>query len=509
MTPRPTIEEVLWFALRKARLISPPCSEGTGYEVEWNASARARKGASEVSWEGCQYSKCGRTDRGVSAFGQVVGVRVRSARPLLAKGRGDGEGVEGEDEAMMNGGEEGAEELPGIGSDDLVSSNNDPAFHPVNDELPYISILNGILPPTIRVLAWCPDPPPNQRTGGAFDARFSCLERRYRYFFTNPAFCPTPGPLGIRDAGDKTNRMREGWLDIGAMDRAARKLKGLHDFRNLCKIDASKQMSDCKRRISYAAVEQVVQQGGPSSFHAEPDLDAEARDGGAVDVEQRARLAREIRENPSTPQVYSFTVHGSAFLWHQVRCMAAVLFLVGQGLESLSIVDELLDVEKNPGRPIYEMASDAPLVLWDCVFAEEGQDGLDWIYAGDARSIPGLAIRNDGKFGMGGVVDEIWTQWRRHKMDEILSSSLLDLVISQGDGSALQRGGSRTAEDAKVRSQRLFDGQATAKAVGRYVSVMQKPRMDGLDEQNAKYQAGKGARRALQQNGQLEVSSED
>ena len=509
MTPRPTIEEVLWFALRKARLISPPCSEGTGYEVEWNASARARKGASEVSWEGCQYSKCGRTDRGVSAFGQVVGVRVRSARPLLAKGRGDGEGVEGEDEAMMNGGEEGAEELPGIGSDDLVSSNNDPAFHHVNDELPYISILNGILPPTIRVLAWCPDPPPNQRTGGAFDARFSCLERRYRYFFTNPAFCPTPGPLGLRDAGDKTNRMREGWLDIGAMDRAARKLKGLHDFRNLCKIDASKQMSDCKRRISYAAVEQVVQQGGPSSFHAEPDLDAEARDGGAVDVEQRARLAREIRENPSTPQVYSFTVHGSAFLWHQVRCMAAVLFLVGQGLESLSIVDELLDVEKNPGRPIYEMASDAPLVLWDCVFAEEGQDGLDWIYAGDARSIPGLAIRNDGKFGMGGVVDEIWTQWRRHKMDEILSSSLLDLVISQGDGSALQRGGSRTAEDAKVRSQRLFDGQATAKAVGKYVSVMQKPRMDGLDEQNAKYQAGKGARRALQQNGQLEVSSED
>jgi tRNA pseudouridine38/39 synthase len=28
------------------------------------------------------------------------------------------------------------------------------------------------------------------------------------------------------------------------------------------------------------------------------------------------------------------TIKGSAFLWHQVRCMVAVLFLIGQGLES-------------------------------------------------------------------------------------------------------------------------------------------------------------------------------
>ncbi|KAL7617024.1 hypothetical protein Lser_V15G00158 [Lactuca serriola] len=27
-------------------------------------------------------------------------------------------------------------------------------------------------------------------------------------------------------------------------------------------------------------------------------------------------------------------IKGSAFLWHQVRCMVAVLFLIGQGLES-------------------------------------------------------------------------------------------------------------------------------------------------------------------------------
>lgn len=27
-------------------------------------------------------------------------------------------------------------------------------------------------------------------------------------------------------------------------------------------------------------------------------------------------------------------IKGSAFLWHQIRCMAALLFLIGQGLES-------------------------------------------------------------------------------------------------------------------------------------------------------------------------------
>ena len=30
-------------------------------------------------------------------------------------------------------------------------------------------------------------------------------------------------------------------------------------------------------------------------------------------------------------------VEGTAFLWHQVRCMAAVLFMVGSGLESPTV----------------------------------------------------------------------------------------------------------------------------------------------------------------------------
>ena len=69
-TPLPTIEEELWKALRQTKLIFPEFKAGR---------------EEEVCWDGVDYSKCGRTDRGVSAFGQVIGVRVRSARGVKPK----------------------------------------------------------------------------------------------------------------------------------------------------------------------------------------------------------------------------------------------------------------------------------------------------------------------------------------------------------------------------------------------------------------------------------------
>ncbi|KAH0406863.1 pseudouridylate synthase, partial [Aureobasidium melanogenum] len=67
-TPLPTIEEELWKALTKTRLIFP--------------SRQGQLKEGEIDWEGTDYSKCGRTDRGVSAFGQVIGIRVRSLQPM-------------------------------------------------------------------------------------------------------------------------------------------------------------------------------------------------------------------------------------------------------------------------------------------------------------------------------------------------------------------------------------------------------------------------------------------
>ena len=36
-------------------------------------------------------------------------------------------------------------------------------------------------------------------------------------------------------------------------------------------------------------------------------------------------------------ELWAVTIKGSAFLWHQVRCMVAVLFMIGQGLESADV----------------------------------------------------------------------------------------------------------------------------------------------------------------------------
>lgn len=51
-----------------------------------------------------------------------------------------------------------------------------------------------------------------------------------------------------------------------------------------------------------------------------------------------------------------------------VRCIMAILLLVGEGKEEPTIVRELLDIENCPSKPFYEMAFDQPLVLYECGF---------------------------------------------------------------------------------------------------------------------------------------------
>ncbi|KAH9825924.1 tRNA pseudouridine(38/39) synthase [Teratosphaeria destructans] len=430
-TPLPTIEETLWKALMKTKLIFPDFQG---------------KSEDEVCWEGVDYSKCGRTDRGVSAFGQVVGLSVRSAKPK-AKVKSATEITE----ETVNGEE--------------VKVAQPPGDH-IKDELPYIQVLNRVLPSDIRILAWCPDPPPSPLDplpGSCgpppFSARFNCQERRYRYFFTNPAFALSP-------------TSREGWLNIDAMQKAANKYAGLHDFRNLCKIDPSKQITNWERRIFHAGIHEVSKVDGIG--------------------------------------LYYFEVRGSAFLWHQVRHLVAVLFLVGQGYEKPEIVDQLLDVQSCPGKPIYDMASDAPLVLWDCIFPDlqspgrahvddtldhGHEDAMNWIYVGDEaggrdtskRVVPGV---DDGKYGRNGIMDELWALWRKRKMDEVLAHQLINVVKAQGTQSEAKQdavnGGSGEPSD------RVFDGSERPRAVGTYIPIMQREKMETPDVVNARYAARKG-----------------
>lgn len=461
----PTVEEELWKALNKTRLIFPK-------DVHLLQPG-------EINWEGTDYSKCGRTDKGVSAFGQVIGIRVRSSRPsgkkkaVEAVESGEVEGLEGaktevngdsgfNTQPRQRGIEISSPPLPASresveGTEPEVLDLNDPdheeplSFDPIADELPYAALLNKVLPPDIRILAWCPSPPPD------FSARFSCRERRYKYFFTQPAFSPIPHHLEF----DSSQQVKDGWLDIDAMRKAAKMYEGLHDFRNFCKVDGGKQINNFERTILYSDIEEVDDQSGTMGYVNGSDF-------------------LPAGSQACNPKVYTFTLHGSAFLWHQVRHMVAILFLVGQGLEKPSIVAELLDIEKTPRRPGYEMATDTPLVLWDCIFPP----ALEWLYVGDGPR------NGDFKVGPGGLMDNVWCLWRERKIDEMLAGNLLGILSKQGDAPAAL---SLSDSGKKARmSQKVFDGGDVPRLQGAYVPVMKKPLLESPDVINEKYALRKG-----------------
>jgi tRNA pseudouridine38/39 synthase len=507
VTPLATIEEELWKALRKSRLIFP---KNVGNTDNLDDGDRRSLRPYTINWEGCQYSKCGRTDRGVSAFGQVIGIRVRSSRPKPStKCKGPSATLENDkllcsarpDESLRD------DPLTGFDVSDLGESEGE-TWDDIADELPYLQILNSVLPDDIRVLAWCPRPPSD------FDARFSCRERRYRYFFTQPAFSPTPGPLGLlKGVGNETgvrskSNFREGWLDIDAMREGAKRFVGVHDFRNFCKVDTSKQMTNFVRNIFHADIELVNTKTCLPAYLGTSDFRPLETNG----IEQISESPRNY--SPFAPQIYTFTVHGNAFLWHQVRHMAAILFLIGQGLEAPSIISELLDVTTNPRKPTYEIASDAPLVLWDCIFPDEAgdsrEDALEWIYSGDPRTLNSRSGKGDGKFGLGGTVENIWTVWRRRKIDEILAGNLLNLSVSRGNKSALDRGGFKSSTvDMLPRSQKVFYGGNGAKMGGKYVPVMRKQKMDTVEVLNAKYLSNRQRRAIQDEDDEVENSRPD
>ena len=419
-TPLPTIEDVLWNALVKTKLIFKSEDE-------------------PFNWDGCEYSKCGRTDKGVSAFGQVIGLKVRSNRPRPKAPQ------QPEPSPM----EENEQE------------SSAPEFDDIHDELPYPHLLNRVLPPDVRVLAWCPNPP------AGFSARFSCRQRKYRYFFTQPAW--TSSPQATRPDG-KPN----GWLDIEAMAAAAKKYEGLHDFRNFCKIDAARQITNFERCVERAEIIQMADKrvGLPFMYSS---------------------ATTSVSSDNAAPCVYSFDVSGSAFLWHQVRHLVAVLFLIGQGFEKPEIIDRLLDIKQTPGRPLYEMADDRPLVLWECAFPADGagvaRDALQWVYPGDQKpsgqraAAPGSL--SEGRYGPNGINEVLWDGWYSKKIDEILAGELLNIAetlpVHQLETQA------RGSKPLGHPSARLFDGSGRLRSKGKYVPVLNRDTVEAPEVLNARW----------------------
>ncbi|KAK9247546.1 pseudouridine synthase [Lipomyces tetrasporus] len=341
-TPLPTVEGLVLKALATCKLIE-----------------------SETDLEACQFSRCGRTDKGVSALAQVISLRVRSR---LAP-------EEQKDEA----------------NDDR--------------ELSYITMLNNLLPLDIRIYQVCLHPPDN------FDARFSCVARHYKYFFV----------------------ARNGNFDVDSMRTAAKMMIGTHDFRNFCKIDGSKQITNFNRHILHADITSVGHQ-----FRAGTDAD-----------------------------VYVFDLKGTAFLWHQVRCIMGILLLVGQGLEKPDIVGKLLDVKQYPCKPIYDMASDTPLVLYNCEFG----DDVRWKGLKDfASSATGTAISSSR-----GVAYALW-------YDGLVKNELQFAMHS-----VIESAADESRSDANASRTKVQTGDGMGRWLSEYVPVQQRPVMASFEVLNERW----------------------
>ncbi|KAI9459230.1 pseudouridine synthase [Lactarius psammicola] len=368
-TPLPTVEGVLFAALAKARLVDP-----------------------DGGLEGCGWERCGRTDRGVSAAGQVVSLYVRSsnrrsAAPVKASGAtGDA--------------------LEGAPNDDDTSALTLP-----ERDIRYLHTLNAILPSSIRVYAWAP-------VASSFSSRFSCRTRHYKYFFSARS------------------------LDVDAMRAGAARLVGEHDFRNLCKLDPAKQLTDMHMHV----------------------LD----------------------------------LIGSAFLYNQVRHIMAVLLLIGARLEAPSVISALLNAdpddedgarapsvvppegEESPPprvtcKPEYQMADALPLVLWDCTYAAED---VQW-RADDAGS--------DG--GSVGLYSQLVGLAERAQVEATLAEHFL-AAAAPLHRPAAREAGSMLTRAANGKESGPWDvplGGGMKRREGNYVPLLNRKRLESVEVVNERW----------------------
>jgi tRNA pseudouridine38/39 synthase len=368
-----SVERTLFAALEKTNLlISPPHDEHVlGEKVQGvcnNSSSSNSSSSCSSARSAAKYSRCGRTDKGVHAHGQVIALHLRSAfHPLAQRIVRNGD-----DNSNNNSSNEeemqpqtlmlDEEALPKNSFDSLTclvpttsksttKSNNKSSSttappsttttmeQKTISELDYPKILNGVLPSSIRILGWCP-------VSSQFSARFSCSNRTYRYYFPH-----------------RTN------LDLSYMAKGLQYMMGRHDFRNFCKMNCE-QVYNFERVIisgtiispslSYHVDEsnvRVVASTCPTNKKEEEEM------------EQQQQQISSSSSSTSCRDMCHIEIVGQAFLWHQIRCIMSILFYIGRKQEVPEIVNELVDVTTNPAKPAYDMASETALVLHHCEYS--------------------------------------------------------------------------------------------------------------------------------------------
>ncbi|KZS95394.1 tRNA pseudouridine synthase [Sistotremastrum niveocremeum HHB9708] len=405
-TPLPTVEAVIFDALSETRLVD----RGAGMD-------------------GCGWSRCGRTDRGVSAAGQVISLHVRSAlgppRKIVKS-----EPTPELDLSLLGDDIDPSNEIPpppqveDPPSPHFITPATSPDL-PSRPELNYVDMLNRVLPSTIRILAWSP-------VSDSFDARFSCAFRHYKYFFV---------PSG---------------LDIDAMRDATQRLLGEHDFRNLCKLDPSKQITNFRRVISRAEISSV------------------------------------------SSDMMVFDLIGTAFLYNQVRHIMAVLFLIGGGLESPSVMSSLLNADPShpisalktdeaieivATKPVYQMADGLPLVLWDCGYRPEDVDWQTPLSSAEPRSdTEGLLLPTI-------LLQHLESTRQRSLIKSTLDEYFLKAALSYHPGSVTLARGSAAVHNGQVLNIPIGGGEY--RRTGAYVPLLKRERNEPIEETNERWRLAK------------------
>lgn len=95
-------------------------------------------------------------------------------------------------------------------------------------------------------------------------------------------------------------------MDVSLIQESCKQYVGLHDFQNFCKKDHSFDKKE-HQVVEYDEEEMYFRR--IYSF--------------------RIEKVSENKDDPSM-DVYMAIIKGSAFLWHQVRYMMAVLFMIGK-----------------------------------------------------------------------------------------------------------------------------------------------------------------------------------
>lgn len=282
----------------------------------------------------CNYSRCGRTDAGVSAINQVIAMTIRTT------------------------------DIHG-------------------NPLPLMTILNRLLPDYIQVIDWSP-------VTDSFNARFDCKWREYHYSFPIfPPFPPSPHSQStlslINDdhennnshncngnGKNKKNPKSTTILNIELMQQAANLLIGHHNMKMFGKRDPSKpednSISINWHRHIYQSQITVTEMKTKTNNN---DHENKKR------KESEMKLETNMENNL---KMACFKIRGSAFLYHQVRCTMALLLQVGKGEMSLLDFQNLLNdsFSMTSPRPTVQMVDPEPLVLYN-VHYDESKVKWNWM----------------------------------------------------------------------------------------------------------------------------------